>query len=78
MPSFPDIDGIYIDELKSFLKKHIQPRDECLLYPILISILLFYDVKILVSTRGYRDNLMPKLVFAIFVDRQSTLVKPRQ
>jgi hypothetical protein len=42
--------GIYIDELEAFLHDHTQDTDGCLLHQVLISILLFTDDVVLLSS----------------------------
>jgi hypothetical protein len=42
--------GIYIDELKSFLREHIQDGNACILHHILICLLLFVDDVILLAS----------------------------
>ena len=46
----PTLFGIYIDELESFLRDHIQESDGCLLHQVLISILLFADDIVLLAS----------------------------
>ena len=41
---------IYIDELEAFLHEHTQEADGCLLHHVLISILLFTDDIVLLSS----------------------------
>ena len=49
-PLSPTLFGIYIDELESFLQEHTQAMDGCLLHQVLISILLFADDIVLLSS----------------------------
>ena len=49
-PLSPTLFGIYIDELEAFLHEHIQEVDGCLLHHVLISILLFADDVVLLSS----------------------------
>ena len=46
----PTLFGIYIDELEAFLQEHTQEKDGCLLHQVLISILLFADDIVLISS----------------------------
>jgi len=46
----PTLFGIYIDELEAFLQEHTQEKDGCLLHQVLISILLFTDDIVLLSS----------------------------
>ena len=46
----PTLFGIYIDELETFLHEHTQETDGCLLHQVLISILLFVDDIVLLSS----------------------------
>ena len=49
-PLSPALFGIYIDELETFLHEHTQETDGCLLHQVLISILLFVDDIVLLSS----------------------------
>ena len=49
-PLSPTLFGIYIDELEAFLHEHILDTDGCLLHQVLISILLFVDDVVLLSS----------------------------
>lgn len=50
-PLLPMLFGIYIAELESSLREHVQPENGCLIHQVLISILLFADdVVLLCST----------------------------
>ena len=49
-PLSPTSFGIYIDELETFLHEHTQEADGCLLHQVLISILLFVDDIVLLSS----------------------------
>ena len=46
----PTLFGIDIDELEAFLQEHTQEKDGCLLHQVLISILLFTDDIVLLSS----------------------------
>ena len=58
-PLSPTLFGIYIDELEAFLHEHIQDIDGCLLHQVLISILLFADDVVLLSSSP--EDLQRKL-----------------
>ena len=49
-PLSPTLFWIYIDELEAFLHEHIHNTDGCILHQVLISILLFADDVVLLSS----------------------------
>ena len=72
-PFSPTLFKMYIDELKSFLHEHIQPSNHCLLHHVLISILLFIDdVVLLTSTLEGLQRELDALV--TFCDPQELTV----
>jgi hypothetical protein len=72
-PLSPTLFGIYIDELETFLHEHIQDNDGCILHQVLISILLFVDDVVLLSSSP--EGLQRQLdALSLFCDlRQLTI-----
>ena len=72
-PLSPTLFGIYIDELETFLHEHTQETDGCLLHHVLISILLFADDVVLLSSspKGLQRQLD---ALALFCDLRKLTV----
>jgi len=72
-PLSPTLFGIYIDELKAFLREHIQDSDGCYLHQVLIYILLFADDIVLLSSSP--EGLQRQLdALALFCDLRKLTV----
>ena len=72
-PLSPTLFGIYIDELEAFLHEHIQEAHGFLLHHVLISILLFVDDVVLLSSSS--EGLQRQLdALALFCDLRKLTV----
>jgi hypothetical protein len=72
-PLSPTLFGIYIDELETFLHEHIQDNDGYILHQVLISILLFADDVVLLSSSP--EGLQRQLdALSLFCDLRQLMV----